>query len=136
MSIERFNNERFELARPITPVFPTGQVADEITLYVKSVNCEAAKEIVKAINTDVTWTREKAWETGKYVYDWDKRREQDIDLACSLLEGFTGLIEYGTELVFNEENKRRLMTEYDWLRNQVLEQSHKDDQYELKEPVH
>lgn len=136
MTIEKFHDDRYEVARPITPYFPTGDRADDITLYVKSTGCAAAEKHIHNINAQLKLTGQVAWDTGQFVFDWDKRRKYDIDLACALLDGFTGVVEYDKELVYNEENKRRLMTEYDWLRRQVLEEAQKQGEYEVQGTKH
>lgn len=134
--IASFHDDRYEVARPITPYLPTGVKADGITLFVKSTWCAAAEVHIHNINAQLRMTEQVALDTGKFVFDWDKRRKYDIDLACALIDGFTGVVEHEDELVYNEENKRRLMAEYDWLRKQVLVEAQKQEEYEVSQMAH
>lgn len=51
---------------------------------------------------------------------WEESRDQTIQLACELTVSWENVEEDGRPVECNELNKRRLYTEYRWLREQVL----------------
>ena len=137
MNITSFHNDRYEVARPLTPTLPNGRKAEGVTLFLKSTGSKEAMEWVSKINAQLAETELVKRQTGDYIFDWEKRREYDINLACAVFDRFTGIVDKeGEVLVCNEENKRLLMDEYDWLRVQLLEEAQDLAEYELKEQAH
>lgn len=136
MEIATYNDERYEVSIPFTPMLPVGGYAEGIVIHVRSTWAKDAIEHVNKINKQWAEAENTLLQEGRYTFDPDKRVEYDIDLACSVITGFSGVVEDKEELIYNEENKRHLMTNYNWLREQVIKEAADHSQYKLSATAH
>lgn len=126
VDINQFNNKRFSEAKTFHPMAPEPEstTLDAITLSVVSSSVGEAYKISKRIAGEYANYNIAGQRTGAVdISAMDRIEKLNIDLACAVLVDFEGLIEDGKEVEFTEKNKRRLMTEHDWLRNQIVKKA-------------
>lgn len=118
------------------PTLPVGRYAEGIEIHARSTWATDAGENVNKINKNWAEVENTLLQEVRYTFDPDKRVEYDIALDCSAITGFRDVVEDKEELVYNEENKRHLMTNHNWLREQVIKEAKDHPQYKLSVTAH
>lgn len=128
VNISKFSKDAFEESKPFTPIDPIGNELDGVKIWVRSSKAEEPAKIVERTTNELNSRQFESQKTGKLKPISFKRIESfDIDLACSVVTNFSGLATDDGGLEYNEENKRQLLTNYEWLRKQVLDKANEVD---------
>jgi len=128
VNISKFSKDVFEQPKAFTPTDPLGNELEGVKIWVRSSKAEEPAKIVERTANELNSRQFESQKTGKLKNISFKRIEAlDIDLACSVVMNFEGISTDNGALEFNEENKRQLMTDYDWIRKQVLEKANEAD---------
>lgn len=126
-NIAQFSNSRLEEAKPFNPYSPLGEKLDSITLYVKSSKCKEAVTLINKVASKVVANQAKLQRGEEVKIDRSRDIKDDIELATIVLDRVEGLeVEDGTEIGSNKDLIRVLVTEHDWLRDQVLLKANED----------
>lgn len=122
VKLTQFSNKNFEEAKPFTPTYPdSGKKIEGVTLWVKSSKSKDALPIIDSVSEEALARQLKMQQTGIADVSTERAIKDDIELACAVLTKFEGLSnDDESELVCTKESMRVLMSEYDWLRAQVL----------------
>ena len=122
VKLTQFSNKNFEESVPFTPTYPdSGKKIEGVKLWVKSSKSKDALPIIDAVSSQALVKQLRMQQTGKAEVNSQEAIENDIKLACAVLTKFEGIShEDGSPIVCTEESIKALMSEYDWLRAQVL----------------
>lgn len=128
VNISKFSKDVFEESKPFTPVDPLGNELEGVQIWVRSSKAEEPAKIVEKTTRELNNRQWESQKTGKLKTISFKRIEElDIELACSVVTNFSGLATDNGVLEYNEENKRQTLTDYEWIRRQVLEKANEAD---------
>lgn len=126
MDVAQFNTKRFSEEKEFHPMAPAPEsvLLDGITLTVVSSAVGDAHQISKRITGEYANYNMAGHRTGSVdIAALDRIEKLEIELSCSVLISFDGIQEDGKTVECNDTNKRRLMTEHKWLRNQVIQKA-------------
>lgn len=126
MDVAQFNTKRFSEERVFHPTAPAPEsvLLDGIALTVVSSAVGDAHQIGKKIAGEYANYNLSGHRTGAVdIAALDRVESLEIDLACAVLVGYEGIQEDGQTVEYNEQNKRRLMREHKWLRNQIIKKA-------------
>lgn len=128
INISKFSKDVFEESKPFTPVDPLGNELEGVKIWVRSSKAEEPAKIVERTTNELNSRNFESQKTGKLKNISFKRIESlDIDLACSVVTNFEGIANDDGAIEYSEENKRALLTDYEWLRSQVLNKANEAD---------
>lgn len=128
VNISKFSKDAFEEAKPFKPTDPLGEELEGVVIWVRSSKAKEPAVIVERTTNELNNRQWEAQKTGKLKIISFKRIESlDIDLACSVVTNFEGISTDSGPLEYSNENKRFLLSEYEWLRKQVLEKANEVD---------
>lgn len=128
VNISKFSKEAFEESKPFTPVDPLGNELEGVKIWVRSSKAEEPAKIVERTANELNSRQFESQKTGKLrVMSFKRIESLDTDLACSVVTNFEGISTDNGPLEYNEENKRALLTDYEWIRKQVLDKANEAD---------
>lgn len=137
MDVNQFNSKRFSEERVFSPMAPAPEsvLLDGITLTVVSSEVGEAHAISKKIAAEYANYNLAGHRTGAVdVTAIDRISKLEIDLACAVLVDFGGIQEDGQVVEYTEPNKRRLMVEHKWLREQVIKKANEEAFFYKRDP--
>lgn len=128
VNISKFSKDAFEEAKPFTPTDPLGEELTGVVIWVRSSKAEIPAKIVEKTTNELNKRQWESQKTGKLKSISFKRIESlDVDLACSVVTNFEGISTDDGFLEYSEENKRILLTDYEWIREQVIGKANEVD---------
>lgn len=122
VKLDQFSNKNFEKAQPFTPTYPdSGDEIKGVTLWVKSSKSRDALPIIDSATSEALIQQLQMQKTGQVKVNTLESEQKDIELACAVLTKFEGIADKnGEQIESTPESIKALMTDYDWLRSQVL----------------
>lgn len=137
MDVKQFNSKRFSEERVFSPMAPAPEsvLLDGITLTVISSEVGVAHDISKKIAAEYANYNLTGHRTGSVdITAIDRINTLEIDLACAVLVDFEGIQEDGKAVEYSDTNKRRLMVEHKWLREQVIKKANEEAFFYKRDP--
>ncbi|MDG6272780.1 hypothetical protein P9K33_10125 [Glaesserella parasuis] len=113
------DSHRFELVHPVT-----GEGLGAFISVVSAKSDQAQKFFAKQLRKEQKREMENARSRHPKFKEFDEIKQESIELALNRMVGWEN-VEFGDkkELPFTEENARMLLTECDWIIEQILEHS-------------
>lgn len=126
VNITQFSNKTFQEAKEFVPAYPdTGEEMTGVKIWVKSSKSDVALPIMTEVGNKLAAQQAQYQRTGKLSIDPSKSVKDEIRLACAVISDFEGFTDdKGKPLESSPEVIENLMTNHDWLRQQVLEKAH------------
>lgn len=120
MDISKFSRDELLKPRSFNPELPDGQIAKEIEITIRSFKSDSAlDDIDRALKNEVKSNQEAI--------------KSEIRHAKTILVGFKGIKVNGKELKDDADGIDFLLTNFDWLRMQIIDKSRDDKFFLLKD---
>lgn len=116
MDIAKYSRDKLLEPKPFTPIAPDGKKLDDIKIYIISTKSDEGLEFYNRYLK----------EQGGSEPDLIKGREYDIELASLIIDRFEGVKIDGKELESTPENIKYLVTNFDFIRIQAINQAKED----------
>lgn len=120
-NISSFSNDALEKEKEFQLLSPDTQLPINIYMQIVSSSAPEPKKIAEKNFNKMRVAESLSQRKGKVAeISFDESIQRNIDLAMAVVKGWRGIATNDGELPYSEENKRMLLTNYAWIREQVL----------------